>query len=97
MNIFLHTLHDEFQGTGDNFYKQGQLLPENFLEAARKAGHNEKQVQVRSQEGYDHSYYFVRPSKSCLLAGTEYIFRFLPLRPIILPVSHIYTRLHFLH
>ncbi|KAJ9643400.1 hypothetical protein H2199_004079 [Coniosporium tulheliwenetii] len=25
-------------GTGDNFYKQGQLLPENFVEAAKEAG-----------------------------------------------------------
>jgi hypothetical protein len=48
------------QGTGDNFYKQGQLLPENFLKAAREAGHDEVQVRVRSQEDYDHSYYFVR-------------------------------------
>ena len=48
------------QGTGDNFYQQGQLLPENFLKAARDAGYDEVQVRVRSQEGYDHSYYFVR-------------------------------------
>ena len=47
------------QGTGDNFYKSGQLLPENFLKAARDAGYDEVQVRVRSQEGYDHSYYFV--------------------------------------
>ncbi|KAJ3882704.1 carbohydrate esterase family 1 protein [Lentinula edodes] len=46
-------------GTADNFYKQGQLLPENFLKAARDAGHDEFQVRVRSQEGYDHSYYFI--------------------------------------
>ncbi|KAJ7102114.1 carbohydrate esterase family 1 protein [Mycena belliarum] len=46
-------------GTGDNFYKQGQLLPENFLKAARDSGHDESQVQVRSQGGYDHSYYFI--------------------------------------
>ncbi|KAJ7139944.1 carbohydrate esterase family 1 protein [Mycena epipterygia] len=46
-------------GTGDNFYKQGQLLPENFLQAARDGGHDESQVQVRSQEGYDHSYFFI--------------------------------------
>lgn len=25
-------------GTGDNFYKQGQLLPENFEKAAKEAG-----------------------------------------------------------
>ena len=48
------------QGTGDNFYKQGQLLPENFLKAARDAGYDEVQVRVRSQDDYDHSYYFVR-------------------------------------
>ena len=47
------------QGTADNFLKQGQLLPENFLKAARDAGYDEVQVRVRSQEGYDHSYYFV--------------------------------------
>lgn len=29
------------------------------MQAARDAGHDERQVQVRSQEGYDHSYYFV--------------------------------------
>ncbi|KAK7064376.1 S-formylglutathione hydrolase [Favolaschia claudopus] len=46
-------------GTGDNFYKQGQLLPENFVKAARDTGHDEGQVQVRSQDGYDHSYYFI--------------------------------------
>ncbi len=49
------------QGTADNFYKNGQLLPENFLKAARDAGYDEVQVRVRSQDGYDHSYYFVRP------------------------------------
>ncbi|CAL1695120.1 unnamed protein product [Somion occarium] len=47
------------QGTADNFYIQGQLLPENFLKAARDAGYDEVQVRVRSQEGYDHSYYFI--------------------------------------
>jgi len=46
-------------GTADNFYKQGQLLPENFLKAARNAGYDEHSVRVRPQEGYDHSYYFV--------------------------------------
>ncbi|PPQ64492.1 hypothetical protein CVT26_002031 [Gymnopilus dilepis] len=53
----VHILVD--YGTADNFYKQGQLLPENFLKAARDAGHDEFQVRVRSQEGYDHSYYFI--------------------------------------
>jgi len=45
-------------GTGDAFYKQKQLLPENFVEAAKKAG-DDKHVQLRLQEGYDHSYFFI--------------------------------------
>ncbi|KAI0271433.1 carbohydrate esterase family 1 protein [Gloeopeniophorella convolvens] len=53
----VHILID--YGTSDNFYKAGQLLPENFLKAAREAGYNEVQVRVREQEGYDHSYYFI--------------------------------------
>ena len=53
------------QGTNDTFYKAGQLLPENFLNAARAAGYNEEQVRVREQVGYDHSYYFV--SSPCVL------------------------------
>jgi S-formylglutathione hydrolase FrmB len=47
------------KGTADNFYKQGQLLPENFVAAAREVEKDEKQINVREQEGYDHSYYFV--------------------------------------
>ncbi|KAJ3006927.1 hypothetical protein NUW54_g3747 [Trametes sanguinea] len=46
----VHILVD--YGTADNFYKQGQLLPENFLKAARDSGYDEVQVRVRSQEGY---------------------------------------------
>ncbi|EMD41944.1 carbohydrate esterase family 1 protein [Gelatoporia subvermispora B] len=53
----VHILID--YGTADNFYKQGQLLPENFLQAARGVGYDEVQVRVRSQDGYDHSYYFM--------------------------------------
>jgi len=53
----VHILID--YGTGDKFYQQGQLLPENFLKAARAKGYDEFQVRVRNQEGYDHSYYFV--------------------------------------
>lgn len=45
-------------GTGDNFYKQKQLLPENFLAAAEAAG-KDKGIKIRYQEGYDHSYYFI--------------------------------------
>lgn len=36
-------------GTGDNFYKQGQLLPENFEKAAKDSGNNEKLL-LRYQE-----------------------------------------------
>lgn len=57
------------QGTSDSFYKQGQLLPENFLKAARQAGHDQVQVRVRGQEGYDHSYYFVRPTPSYFITN----------------------------
>jgi len=46
-------------GTEDQFLKDGQLLPENFAQAARKAGFSDLQVQIRSHEGYDHSYYFI--------------------------------------
>jgi len=45
-------------GTGDNFYKQGQLLPENFIKAAKEAG-NDKNINLRIQPDYDHSYYFI--------------------------------------
>ncbi|PMD24069.1 esterase [Hyaloscypha hepaticicola] len=45
-------------GTGDNFYKQGQLLPENFEKAAKESG-NDKGLVLRYQDGYDHSYYFI--------------------------------------
>ncbi|CAG8980570.1 hypothetical protein HYALB_00002568 [Hymenoscyphus albidus] len=44
-------------GTGDGFYKQGQLLPENFVEAAK--GKGVEGVVVRYQDGYDHSYFFI--------------------------------------
>jgi len=43
-------------GTGDNFYKQKQLLPENFSKAAEEAG---VEVTIREQEDYDHSYFFI--------------------------------------
>lgn len=44
------------QGKQDTFLSQGQLLPENFVEACRGAG---MEVVLRMQEGYDHSYYFI--------------------------------------
>jgi S-formylglutathione hydrolase len=42
----------EEQGTGDNFYKQKQLLPENFAEAAKASG-NGQGLTVRYQEVRD--------------------------------------------
>ncbi|SCV69363.1 BQ2448_2383 [Microbotryum intermedium] len=53
----LHILVDV--GTGDDFYKKKQLLPENFIEAAKEAGFSQEQVKVSLHEGYDHSYYFI--------------------------------------
>ncbi|KDQ17776.1 carbohydrate esterase family 1 protein [Botryobasidium botryosum FD-172 SS1] len=46
-------------GDADQFYQQKQLLPENFVAAARAAGFGEDDVQVQSHSGYDHSYYFI--------------------------------------
>ena len=46
------------KGTADNFYKQGQLLPENFAAAAKEAG-VDAGLEIRYQDGYDHSYYFI--------------------------------------
>ena len=44
------------QGTGDEFYDEGQLLPENFQASCNKAGQT---LTLRMQEGYDHSYHFI--------------------------------------
>ncbi|CAM1505290.1 Fc.00g109270.m01.CDS01 [Cosmosporella sp. VM-42] len=44
-------------GTGDNFYKQKQLLPENLENAVKDAGIEGLKVNYR--EGYDHSYFFI--------------------------------------
>ncbi|KAK6355308.1 hypothetical protein TWF696_004418 [Orbilia brochopaga] len=48
-------------GTGDNFYKQKQLLPENFEAAAKEAGLTvgANGINIRYQTDYDHSYYFI--------------------------------------
>lgn len=43
------------QGTGDSFYPN-QLLPENFEKACKDSSYP---VNVRYQEGYSHSYYFI--------------------------------------
>ena len=44
------------QGTGDEFYDEAQLLPENFQAACNNAGQS---LELRMQEGYDHSYHFI--------------------------------------
>jgi len=44
------------QGADDKFYKEKQLLPENFEAACKSA---EMPIEVRVQPGYDHSYFFI--------------------------------------
>eukprot|EP00897_Mesotaenium_endlicherianum_P002405 jgi/Mesen1/2192/ME000152S01286 len=44
------------QGTDDKFYKEKQLLPENFSEAAKSVG---LPVKISFDDGYDHSYFFI--------------------------------------
>jgi len=45
------------QGTGDQFLKDQQLLPEKFSAAAEQSG---QKLTLRMQEGYDHGYYFMQ-------------------------------------
>jgi len=45
-------------GTADNFYQDKQLLPENFVEAAKQAGVADG-ITVRMQEGHNHSYFTI--------------------------------------
>lgn len=42
-------------GAADNFYKQGQLLPERLQAAAEAAG---KRITLRMHDGYGHDFYF---------------------------------------
>ena len=44
------------QGSDDKFLKDGQLLPEAFEAACKKAG---QPLTLRHQPGYDHGYYFI--------------------------------------
>lgn len=44
------------QGTGDEFYEEGQLLSEDFQSACKE---NEQALTLRMQAGYDHSYHFI--------------------------------------
>ncbi|RVU83973.1 S-formylglutathione hydrolase [Leucothrix sargassi] len=43
-------------GLADEFYDEGQLLPENLEAACKAAG---QPLELRLQEGYDHSYHFI--------------------------------------
>ncbi|WP_022951949.1 S-formylglutathione hydrolase [Leucothrix mucor] len=49
-----HILVDS--GLADEFYDEGQLLPENLKAACEAAG---QPLALRLQEGYDHSYHFI--------------------------------------
>jgi S-formylglutathione hydrolase len=44
------------QGVVDEFYDEGQLLPEDFQIACDAAG---QKMTLRMQDGYDHSYHFI--------------------------------------
>lgn len=61
-SVSVLTLKSQIQGTGDPFYIQKQLLPENFKHAADNVSTEASApvaVQLRMQEGYDHSYFFI--------------------------------------
>jgi len=53
-NKVAHILID--QGIADEFYQEGQLSPENFEQACADSLQN---LELRMQEGYDHSYHFI--------------------------------------
>lgn len=44
------------QGTADEFYDAGQLLPEKLKDACQES---DQVLSLRMQEGYDHSYHFI--------------------------------------
>jgi len=44
------------QGNADEFYDEGQLLPEDFRVACDAAG---QKLTLRMQDSYDHSYHFI--------------------------------------
>ncbi|KAL1634359.1 hypothetical protein SLS56_002369 [Neofusicoccum ribis] len=45
-------------GTADHFEKEGQLLVDNFIAAAKEVGVDQG-IRYRRQPGYNHSYYFM--------------------------------------
>lgn len=44
------------QGKADNFFIEGQLLPDNLMNACAES---KIPIACRMQDGYDHSYYFI--------------------------------------
>ena len=73
------------QGTADEFL-EGQLMPNNFVEAAKRSG---QKVTLNMREGFDHSYHFIaafvvdhvqfhgkRLNKAVQLARTEVVYDF---------------------
>lgn len=44
------------QGLEDDFYKNGQLLTENFKKSCES---NNQKCEIHMSEGFDHSYYFI--------------------------------------
>jgi len=52
-------------GTGDDFYRKAQILPENLQKAAAEAGLPDDKVEINLREGYDHSYFFISTFVSC--------------------------------
>ncbi len=53
----LHVLVDT--GSADDFLAKGQLEPRSLAEAAHKSKREMGEIEIRTQEGFDHSYYFV--------------------------------------
>lgn len=47
------------QGAADDFYLQGQLLPEHFRDACERRDDDNVRLRLNVRDGYDHSYYFI--------------------------------------
>ncbi len=66
----LHVLVDV--GTEDKFLKDGQLEPDALTQAAKEAERQDGEVQVRMQDGFDHSYYFVSEIRCSQVGYTDH-------------------------
>lgn len=49
-------MYERFQGKGDNFLSDGQLLTDHLERACATAGQAAK---IRLHDGYNHSYFFM--------------------------------------